>query len=137
MHDQILKPQIKSLFAIEKLTLTSENNRKKWLNRLKFWKNRPVRFDFISKKLKKQNRTRQKTGKKTEPNWKNQKNRAKQSQNRKKPSQNQENRAKPVWTGFFPKKPNRNWSVWPGFGFFSTNFFDLIIFFIKTKPNKK
>jgi len=44
----------------------------------------------------------------TEKNWK--KNRAKPekpSQNRKKPSQNRENRAKPVWTGFFPKNPNR------------------------------
>ena len=60
-----------------------KNNRKNWTvkkNRLKFWKNRPVRFGFISLKLKKLNQT----------------------QTERKP-----NRAKPVWTGFCPKKPNR------------------------------
>jgi len=76
-------------------------------NRLNFWKNRPVwfGFGFISKKPKKQNRIEPKptkNQKKTEPNRKNQ-------------AKTRKNRAKPVWTGFALKKPNRNRSVWPGF----------------------
>jgi len=74
----------------KKINRKNRTVKKNRLNRLKFWKNRPVRFDFgfISKK----------------PNW---------TQTGKKPSQtrkteqNRKNRAKPVWTGFFPKKPNR------------------------------
>ena len=55
------------------------------LNRLKFLKNRPIRFGFgfISLKPKKPNRTQTET----EPNRK--------------------NRAKTVWTGFYPKKLKR------------------------------
>jgi len=86
-----------------------KNNRK---NRLKFWKNRPVRFSFISKKT---NWTKPKP-KKTEPNRK--------------------NRAKPVWTGFCPKKPNRNRSVWTGFGSFFLNF-GLVSFFDKNRTEPK
>ena len=41
----------------------------------------------------------------------------------KKPSQTGKNRAKPVWTGFIPKKPNRNQLDWPGFGFLGKNRF--------------
>jgi hypothetical protein len=127
--------------------------KKNWLNRLEFWRNRPVRFssDFISLKPKKPNRTepkQKKTGKKTKQNRKkpsktelNQKNRAKSSQNwakPKKPSQTRKNQAKPVRTCFCSKKikPNRNRSVWTGFGFFFK--FSLVAFFyIKTKPNRK
>jgi hypothetical protein len=46
------------------------NREKNRLNRLKFWKNRPVRFDFsfISLKLKNEpNRTKKKNQKKPEP----------------------------------------------------------------------
>jgi hypothetical protein len=39
---------------------------------------------------------------------------------------------------FFPKKPNRNRSVWPGFGFFFNFFFRFGYFYlIKTEPNQK
>ena len=77
-----------------------KNNWKNWtekknrLNRLNFWKNRPVRFRFYKQKPKKPNRTE--TDKKP-------------SQTEPKPSQTGKNRAKPVWTGFFPTKtePNR------------------------------
>jgi hypothetical protein len=50
-------------------------------------------------------------------------------------TQIKKNRAKPVWTGFCPKKPNPNQSVWTGFGFFFKKF-SLIICFYKnqTKP---
>ena len=56
--------------------------KKNRLNRLKFLKNRPVRFGsgFISLK----------------PN-----------RNEPKPEKNKKNWVKPVWTGFCPKKPNR------------------------------
>ena len=70
-------------------------------------KTRPVRFGFgfISLKSKKPNWT--------EPKLK-------------------KNRAKPVWTGFCPKKPNQNRLVWTGFGFFKKKF-NLIIFFNKNR----
>ena len=66
-------------------------------NRLKFWKNRPVRFGFgfINKKSKKRtepNRNRQKTGKKIEPN------RKKPSQNRVKTGKTEPNRFEPVFS---------------------------------------
>ena len=89
-------------------------------------------------------------------------NRKKPSQNwakPEKPSQNRENRAKtgknqaktektepkPVWTGFFPKKrtePNRNRSVWPGFGSVSVFFcqkkiFRFSYFFDKNRTEPK
>jgi hypothetical protein len=81
---------------IEEKKLKKPNHEK---NRLKFWKNQPVRFDFGFISLK-PNRTEPKP-KKTE----------------KKPSQNpnRKNRAKPVWIGFCPKKPNRNKSIWTSF----------------------
>jgi hypothetical protein len=87
--------------------LNQENQKKKtekiklwkktWLNQLKFWKNRPVRF------------YKPKT-EKTEPNP----NRKKQVKPEKKQCQN---RAKPVWTVFYPKKSNQNRLVWTSFGF--------------------
>jgi hypothetical protein len=89
--------------------------KKNQLNRLKFWKNRPVRFGFSFISLKSKNRT--------EPKPK------KPSQIGKKPSQL-------VWTGFCPKKPNRNRSFWTSFGFFKKKI-DLIIFFIKTESNQE
>ena len=105
------------------------NRKKNWLNRLKFWKNRPVRFLFYKQKTEKPNRTEQKkNGKKTEPN------RKKPSQNRK----NWENWAKPVWTSFCPKKPNQTETG--RFDLVSVFFlkkFGLVIFLIKTKPNWK
>ena len=84
------------------------NREKTRLNRLEFWKNQPVRFGFISLKPKKPNWTEPK---KTEK---------KPSQTGKKLSQTRKNRARPIWTGFFPKitEPNRNRSVWTDFGFF-------------------
>jgi len=118
---------------IKKPRKPEKNNRKNWtvkknrLNRLKFWKNRPVwlGFGFISLKPKKLNRTEpkpKKTGKKTESN------RAKTE--------------KLSQTGFCPKKtePNRNRSVWTDFSsvsvFLKKNSVWLF-FFIKTEPNKK
>ena len=100
-----------------------KNNRKNRTvkkNRLKFWKNRPVRFgfDFLSLEPEKPNRTRTRTEKTG-------KNRAKP----KKPSQTGLNR-------FCSKKPNRNRSVWTGFSFFFLNSVWLL-FFIKTEPNRK
>ena len=76
----------------EKNNWKNRTEKKNRLNRLNFWKNQPVRFGFgfITKKLKKPNRTE--TDKKPE------KNRAKP----KKPSQNWENRAKTGKT-----EPNR------------------------------
>jgi len=122
----------------------NRTEKKTRLNRLNFWKNRPVRFGFgfINKKP---NRTEPK------PTKNQKKNRAKPekpSQTEKtepklrKPSQNRKNRAKPVWTGFCPKKPNRNRSVWPGFGsdsvFFSKKKISVwLLFLIKTEPNRK
>jgi len=99
-------------------------------NRLKFWKNRPVQFDFgfISLKPKKPNRTQ------TEKNW------AKLAKNRVKPK----NQAKPVWTGFCPKKPNRIETgrfepVPVRFRFFFIKKFSVVTFFDKnrTEPNRK
>jgi len=125
-------------------------------NRLNFWKNRPVRFgfDFINKKPKKPNWTEQKPEKPSQ-------NRAKPKNtepNRKKLSQNRENQAKtgkpsqtrktepnrfePVFVLKNRTEPNRNRSVWPGFGsvsvFFSKKKFWFGYFFlIKTEPNRK
>jgi hypothetical protein len=68
----------------EKPRKPETNNRKNWTvkkNRLKFWKNRMVRFGFGFISLKPTKPIR------TEPTGK--------------------NRAKPIWTGFCPKKPNR------------------------------
>jgi hypothetical protein len=117
----------------EKKTKKTEP-KKNWLNRLKFWKNRSVLFSFgfISKKPEKPNRIEtEKTGK----------NRAKPENWAKpiKPSQNQKNEPnqfEPVlslknWT-----EPNRNWSVWPGFGFFQKNF-GLVTFFDKNRTEQK
>ena len=98
-----------------------KNNRKNRTvkkNRLKFWKNRPVRFgfDFLSLEPEKPNRTRtEKTGK----------NGAKP----KKPSQTGLNR-------FCSKKPNRNRSVWTGFSFFFLKF-GLVTFFDKNRTEPK
>jgi len=82
-----------------------------------------IRFRFYKQKTEKteQNPNR----KKTEPNQKNL-------------SQNRENRAKPVWTGFCPKKPNRTETGWfdPVSVFLKKNRFGYF-FFIKTEPNRK
>jgi len=43
--------------------------KKTWLNWLKFWKNRPVWFGFISLKLKKLNRTEPKPKKTSQTGW--------------------------------------------------------------------
>jgi len=73
----------------------------------------------------------------------NQKNRTEPTKNRKKPSQNGKNRAKPVWTGFFPKKPNRTEtgrfdpvSVRFRF-FFQKKKFGLVTFFDKNRTESK
>jgi hypothetical protein len=73
-----------------------------------------VRFQFYKPKTEKTAPNRKKTWKKTEPNRKKpSQTRSKPEKtepNQKKPSQNRakpKNRAKPVWTGFCPKKPNR------------------------------
>jgi hypothetical protein len=85
-------------------------------NRLKFCKNRPVRFRFYKPKTEK-----------TEPN-----------PNRKKPEKNRVKPKKPIQTGFCPKKPNRTET-----GRFELVlvFFlniDLVTFYlIKTEPNQK
>jgi len=96
-------------------------------NRLKFKKNRPVRFDFgfISLKLKK-----------TEPN------RKKPSQTGKKPSQARKKpiqTGKPSQTGFVPKitEPNRNWSVWTGFSFIFLKKISFGYFFDKNQTEPK
>jgi len=112
--------------------------KKNRLNRLKFWKNRPVLFGFcfLSLEPKKPNRT-EKNQKKTEPN---RKNRAKSEKNRAKPKK----RAKPVWTGFCSKKSNRT-EPKPvglnrfrfGFGFFFKKNSVWLLFLIKTEPNRK
>ena len=84
-----------------------KNNRKNRTEKkpIKFLKKRAgsVRFRFYKQKTEKTepNRNRQKTGKKPSQTGKTGPKPRKQSQNRK-------NRAKPVWTGFCPKKPNRN-----------------------------
>jgi hypothetical protein len=81
--------------------------KKNRLNRLKFWKNRPVRFGFgfISMKPKKTNRT-----------------------------QTQKKQKKPSQTGFCPKKLNRNRSVWTGFGFKKNQFGYFFFYKNQTKP---
>jgi len=94
-----------------------------------------ARFRFYKQKTEKTEPEPTKNQKKPSQTEPNQKNRAKPKKPRK-PSQNRKNRAKPVWTGFCPKKPNRNRLVWPGFGFFQKKF-GLVIFLIKTEPNKK
>jgi len=95
----------------EKNNRKNRTVKKNRLNRLKFWKNRPVRFGFgfISLKTEKPNR------------------------NEPKPKTN---RAKLVWTFFCPKKTksNLNWSVWTGFSFFKKNY-SLVTFFWQ-KPNR-
>ena len=118
----------------EKNNWKNRIEKKNRLNRLNFWKNRPVRFGFgfISKKPKKPNRTE--TDKKPEK---------KPSQTEpkpRKPSQNRKNRAKPVWTGFCLKKPNRTEtgrfdpvSVF----FFKKKNFGLVIFFDKNRIEPK
>ena len=120
--------------------------KKKPIKPIKFLKNPTgsVRFRFYKQKTEK-----------TEPNQNRQKTRKKPSQtgktepNRKKPSQNRENRAKTGKTEpnlfepvFALKKPNRNRSVWPGFGsvlvFFSKkNNFSLVTFFDKNRTKPK
>ena len=128
----------------KKITKKTEQKKTR-LNRLKFWKNRSVQFGFISKKLKKPNRTESKPEKnraKTEPNQKNQ---AKNRKNRakiEKTKPNQKNRAKPVWTGFCPKKPNRTETgrfdpVSVQFWFFFLKKFGLVIFFYKNRTEQK
>ena len=95
-----------------------------------------VRFGFYKQKTKK-----------TEPNWtetetdkKPEKNPSQTEPNRKKPSQN---RAKPVWTGFCPKKPNRTETsrfdpVSVRFRFFFQKKNSVwLLFLIKTEPNRK
>ena len=81
----------------KKITEKAEQ-KKKPIKPIKILKNQPVRFGFISKKPKnwteaKKNRKKTVPNRKTEPKPR-------------KPSQNRKNQAKPVWTGFFPKKPN-------------------------------
>ena len=88
-------------------------------------------FGFITKKPKKPNRTEtNKKPEKTEPN------RAKTGKTEKtepkleKPSQTGLNR-------FYLKKPNRNRSVWLGFGFFFQKKNSVwLLFLIKTEPNR-
>ena len=84
--------------------------KKTWL---KFWKSRPVRFQFYKSEIEKTESNRTQT----------RKNRAKL----KKPKQTRKNQTKPVWTGFCPKKPNRKWSVWTGFG--SVSIFKFVFWF--------
>jgi len=115
---------------LEKNNWKNRTEKKNRLNRLNFWKNRPVRFGFgfINKKPK--NRTEPK------PTKNRKKNRAKP----RKPSQNWKNRAKPVWTGFFPKKPNRTETgryepVSVRFQFFFKKKKSIwLLFLIKTEP---
>ena len=93
-------------------------------NRLEFLKNQPVQFsfDFISPRLKKQNRTQtRKNQKKTEP----------------KPSQTgktEPNRFEPVFV--LKNKPKLVGLNRFRFGFFKKNSIWLFVF-IKTKPNRK
>ena len=78
-----------------------------------------VRFRFFKPGTEKTEPNREKT----EPNQK------KTEPNRKKPGQ-------PVWTGFCSKKPNRNRSVWTGFGFLKKKF-GLVTFFYKNRTEPK
>jgi len=105
---------------IKKPEKPKKNNRKNLtvkknqLNRLKFWKNRPVRvgFGFISLKLK--NRTEHKPKK-----------RAKQAKNRAKPEKTESNRFEPV---FVLKNRNQNRSFWTSFGFLKKKWFDYFFY---------
>jgi len=120
-----------------------KNNRKNRTekNRLNFWKNRPLWFGFafINKKPKKPNRNETKptkNQKKTEPN---QKNRAKPKKTEPKLEKTEPNRFEPVfalknWTE--PKPVGLTWFRF-GFGFFQKKNSVWLLFFIKTKPNKK
>jgi len=112
----------------------NKKNRTEKKNRLNFWKNRPVRFRFYKQKTKKTKPNRTETDKKPSQTG------PKLSQTRKtepkprKPSQNRKNRAKPVWTGFCPKKPN--WTETGRFDpvsvfFFKKKNFSLVTFFDK------
>jgi len=104
-----------------------EKNRKNWtvkknrLNRLKFWKNRPVRFYKPKTKKTKLNRTRTEKNR-TEPNR----------------TRTEKNRAKPVWTGFCPKKPNGTeiGRFEPVLVFVLKNF-DFVTFFDKNRIEQK
>jgi len=125
--------------------LKKPNRKKNRLNRLNYWKNQPVwfGFGFISKKPKKPNRNRQKTGKKTEPK---QSQTEKTEPNRKtepkpkKTEKTEPNRFEPVFSLKKRTEPNRNRSVWPGFGSVSVLFFKKkiisvrLLFLIKTEP---
>jgi len=79
---------------------------------------------------------------KNQENWKkiikpnpNKKNRAKLAKSLTKPKKPSQNRFEPV---FVLKKPNRNRSVWTGFGFLKKIKFQFNYFFlIKTEPNQK
>jgi len=93
-----------------KLKKNNWKNRTVKKNQLKFWKNRPVWFQFYKPETEK--------------------NRGKP----KKPSQTEPSRFEPVLSKKI--KPNRNQSVWTGFGFFSKKKIDLVTFFDKnwTEP---
>ena len=99
--------KIEKLIKLKNWKKNNWKNRteKNWLNRLKFWKNRPVRFSFgfISKKPK--NRTETKKPEKTEPNRKNQAKPKKSSQT-KKTSQNRK-KTEPK-----PRKPSQTGLNW-------------------------
>ena len=99
--------QLKMSKKIEKSRKPEKNNQKNRTvikNRLKFWKNRIKVEPKNLKKLSQIGKSRAKPKK-----W-----------------------DKPVWTGFCPKKPNKNQSVWTGFGLVLVFFkkkFSLLIFF--------
>ena len=97
--------KIKKLIKSRKLKINNWKNQTVKKNRLKFWKNRPVRFafGFRSLKLKKPIRTEPKP---------------------KKIESNQKNRSKPVWTSFCPK----NWTE-PKPVSFLTGFGSVLYFF--------
>ena len=106
----------------EKKQPKKPNRKKTRLNRLNFLKNRPVRFGFITKKLKKPNRTE--TDKKPE-------------KNRAKPENPSQNRFEPV---FSLKKANRTETgrFDPISVFFSKQKkFNLITFFDKNRTEPK
>jgi len=99
---------------IEKLIKSIKSNyKKKSIKLIKILK-KPigsVRFWFYKPETEKTElNPNRKNRKKTESNKK------KTEPNREKPSQTKK-RAKSVWIGFYPKKTNRNRSVWTGFGF--------------------
>ena len=92
-----------------------------------------VRFRFYKQKTEKTESNRTETDKKPEKTEPNQKNRAKTKKT-------EPNRFEPV---FAIKKPNRNRSVWPGFGSVSVFFSKKkkisvwLLLLIKTEPNRK